>query len=1107
MKRLIVLIATIALLIPAMGQSKLKNGHWVKIAVSESGIYSLSYTQLRQWGLNPEATHVYGYGGAMLSQNFQQPAIEDLPQVGCVRQGERILFYAQGSFSWSYNGSYFQHTRNPYSDKGYYLLSDCPTDEPDLIPLSAIEDEDATEVTSFIDYQVHEVDKVNLIDVMGIEGGGREWYGEELVNNKTQRFTLPFHDIIGETVRMNVMAAGMSLAAGQLTFTIGNESLTMETQKGSDSYTMADVKTFSRTVPKVGNGNQTVSVSYSSSLANGNGYLNYIAMQAECRLTMQGESMRFRTATNMGSSQPLRYHLSGAKAGTVVLDITKLDEIRQVVTTMNGNELTFVGSNEDGIHEYIALNPTAADWGEVEKVADVENQDLHSLQGIQYVIITPKAFVEQAKQLARAHEADPYWKGRESMTWAVVTDEQVYNEFSSGTPDATAYRRFMKMLYDKAKADNTLLAPRWLLLMGDGTYDNRKISKVSGENTLLTYQTVNSSVKTLAEPDDGYFGCVEEELYINEAILKMQIGVGRLPVTTVEEAQAVVDKLENYILDTNPMSWRREVLFMADNYDSYQHIECADGPAKIVEAASPAYVIDKIYLDVYPKQVSSTAERYPVAQTQLDNHLQTGVLMLNYSGHGSYTAITSEAMMNINSIRSMTNPHQALWFFATCSFAHFDAGKRSAAEEAVLNAKGGAIGVISAARTVYASQNKALNEAFCKALFRHEDDYHYDMTIGEALVQAKNAVGPDMNKLAYHLLGDPALRLHFPDEVSVHTTKNKSEIRALEIDTVEAVVGDATHDTLHSFNGMVDITVYDKKQTITATMKVGTYDYEDYPNILFHGKAQAKDGCFKYLFMVPKDIRYNFDKGRIVYYAYDETTHQEGIGYDHDLTIGGTSTAIITDTEGPEIRMYLEDSLRSENQTTYSAPRFYATLYDKNGINTVGSGIGHDLILMVDNDNAMTYNLNTYYEAEPDSYQRGSISYRLPELSDGEHELSFKAWDLLNNSSTEKLRFTVNAGTGPTLYKIYAYPNPVSLSDQLTLHLEHDQQDEVLETNITLYDYAGRRLFNRTQPNAEDVVIPMSQVAISTGIYIYKVIITSPTSGSSSLAGKVMVVH
>lgn len=1107
MKRLIVLIATIALLLPVMGQSKLKNGHWVRIAVTQSGIYSLSYAQLRQWGLNPASTHVYGYGGAMLSQDFKQPAIEDLPQVGCVRQGERILFYAQGSFSWSFNGSYFQHTRNPYSDKGYYLLSDRSTDEPDLTMMSAIEGEEVTEVTSFIDYQVHEVDKVNLIDVMGIEGGGREWYGEELKNNQTQRFTLPFRDIVGEEVQVNVKAAGMSLSAGQITFTMGDQSLTMNTQKGTDSYTMADVKSGSMSVPKVGNGDQTMSVTYRTNLENGTGYLNYIAMQAECRLVMRGGSMRFRTNKNTGSSQPLRYHLSGAPAGTVVLDITNLDRIQQVETTMNGNELTFIGSNEDGVREYIALNPAASDWNTVEKVEDVPNQDLHSLQGIQYVIITPEAFVAQAKQLARAHEGDPYWKEKESMTWAVVTDKQVYNEFSSGTPDATAYRRFMKMLYDKAKADSSILAPRWLLLMGDGTYDNRKLSKASGPNMLLTYQTVNSSVKTMAESNDGYFGCLEDELYISEALLKMQVGVGRLPVSTVEEAQAVVDKLENYILDTDPMSWRREVLFMADNYDTYRHIECADGPAKIVEAMSPAYVIDKIYLDVYPKVVSSTAERSPVAKAQLDNHLQTGLLMLNYSGHGAYNAITSEAMMNINSIRMMTNPNPALWFFATCSFAHFDSGKRCAAEEAVLNANGGAIGVISACRTVYASQNKALNEAFCKALFSHKDDYHYDMTIGEALAQAKNAVGPDMNKLAYHLLGDPALRLHLPDAVSVHTTKNKSEIRALEIDTVEAVVRDATHDTLHSFNGMVDITVYDKKQTTTATVGKGTFDYEDYPNILFRGKAQVTNGCFKYLFMVPKDIRYNFDKGRIVYYAYDETTHQEGIGYDHNMTIGGTSTVTITDTEGPEIRMFLEDSLRNENQTTYAFPRFYAMLYDKNGINTVGSGIGHDLILMVDNDNAMTYNLNTYYETEPDSYQRGSISYRLPELSDGEHELSFKAWDLLNNSSTEKLRFTVNAGTSPTLYKIYAYPNPVSLSGQLTLHLEHDQQDEMLETSVTLYDYAGRRLYEGHKPNAEDVVIPMSQVAISTGIYIYKVIITSPTNGSSTLAGKVMVVH
>ena len=1109
MRRLLFIIALTLLFLPIYGQSRLKTGQWIKIEIKQSGIHCLTYSQLRKWGLNPEKTHIYGYGGAMLSQDFSQPAIEDLPQVGCIRLSDRILFYAQGSFSWAYTGGHFRHTRNPYSDQGYYFISDIETSEPDLTYAPIIDSDQATDINTFIDYKVHEEDKVNLVDINGIEGGGREWFGEQVTNAKAVNLTMPFAHIVGSLYGY-AMVAGVSKQWSTFQLKVGSSSRYITTEAIYDNYTRATTAFSIGEYEPIGTEEQPIVLSYSCSDANGVGYLNYIELEAECELRMQGNEMTFRHPANYLDATPIRYHLKGADSHTIVLDITDLSHIVAMPTITNGDELIFTATNEDQVHEFIAVNTSGSNWLEPEKKSDIDNQDLHQLEGIQYVIICPKDFVPMATQLAKAHEGDPYWKEEQSITWAVVTDEQVYNEFSSGTPDATAYRRFMKMLYDKAKNNTSLLAPKWLLLMGDGTYDNRKLSSLSGPNTLLTYQAANSINETFAISNDGYFGCLEDEKYIIDARLTMQIGVGRLPVSTKEEAQAVVNKIEDYIYDQSPMSWRREILFMADNYDTYPHIQGADEPARIVEKYVPGYTMHKIYLDVYPKQVTSTAESCPIAKTQLDNLLQSGVMMLNYSGHGGYNAITSEAMMNINSISTMTNPHLALWFFATCSFAHYDAGKRSAAEEAVLNPNGGAIGVISACRTVYASQNKDLNTYFCQELFEHSDDYHFDVTIGEALYKAKNKLINDANRLAYHLLGDPAIRLHYPDNITIHTTDRKDTIRSLEVNEVKGVVRGPNDDTLKQFNGVVDIYVYDKKQTITTPplgKSGGTYQYTDYPNIIFHGKTSVEDGCFQYAFMTPKDIRYNFDYGRIAYYAYDEQEGLEGVGYDNDLVVGGTGSILIQDTQGPDINMYIENAYRDSTQATYASPRFYASLFDSCGINTVGSGIGHDLILMVDNSNVMTYNLNAYFEADKGSYQSGSISYRLPPLGDGQHAIQFKAWDLMNNSSTQTLSFTVNQNIGPTLYKIIAYPNPVSISGLLTLHLEHDQEDEVLQTQINIFDLAGRRLYSAQQSDAYDIVIPMNEVAISTGVYIYKVIIKSPTNGSSTLAGKILVVH
>ncbi len=1121
MKRLVTLFGNLFLWIaivgiqagPSVSHSRLSQGKWVKIQVSENGVYCLTYDQIRQAGLDPAKTHVYGYGGAMLPTQWADGTIDDLPQVGCIRLSDRILFYGQGSFRWKYEPlqEIFTHTRNPYSDKGYYFLSDIDTPQPDLVYASAISKENAEVVDYYTAYGVHEQDILNLLDPTGVDGGGREFYGETLSPKSTLTVSLPFSHIVSDDIHCRVMIAGVSNSFSQTEVKMGSTTKKIATAPCADHYTFGSPATLSTYFPATGTGTQSVAITFLNTESGSKGYLNYVEMSATCSLTMEGAWLTFRTPIHLYENTTLAYHISNASSQTIILDITHLDSIKAVPATMEGNTLVFYANNEDEVHEYIAIQPNANGWQTPSVIGSVGNQDLHGLRDIMYVVIAPKEMVGVAEQLCRAHVNDPYRSSEDPFTWAVVTDQQVYNEFSSGTPDATAYRKLMKMLYENEQDGVSTIAPRWLLLMGDGTYDNRKLLTNSGPNTLLTYQAVDSENEIRAISNDGYFGYLKDSM-MAEAKATMQIGVGRLPVSTIDEAQAMVNKIEEYICSSQQESWRRELLFMADDYDDNLHISDADAVAAPLAKQVPDYILHKIYLDSYPKVITSSSESCPMAQNQLDNYLQNGVVMLNYSGHGGYNAVTSESMITLNSIKKMTNSQWPLWFFATCSFAHFDSGKKCAAEEAVLNPHGGAIGVIAACRTVYANMNRLLNNAFCSALFDHQDAYHYPMTIGEALMVGKNKLGYDTNKLAFLLLGDPAIRLPYPSDISVKTTTKLDTIRALDVYKVEGQIVEQVSDTTDTaalwFNGTLDVTVYDKQQQVSVTLKnQEKFTYNDYPNIIFHGRVEVTNGRFSYQFMAPKDIRYNYGLGRIVYYAFDNEHYRDGLGIKDDFIVGGISSITITDSIGPDIVMYLEEEEQYKplDATTYSTPRFYATLYDKYGINTVGSSIGHDLELVVDNSAAQTYNLNSLFMSDRGTYQSGSVTFRLPALEDGNHSLFFRAWNLVNISSTRMMNFTVKKDAAPTLYKVIAYPNPASLSDELTLILKHDQKDQILATEVSFYDLAGRRLWSQSQPNAFEIHVPMSEIAISTGLYIYRVTIKSETNGSSALAGKILV--
>ena len=1090
--------------------SVLENGKWVKIRVSETGVCRMSFSEIQSAGLNPQQLRVYGYGGAQKLQDFSKPNIDDLPQVPVYVGDSYVLFWVQGPISWTYNANAarFSHTRNTYSNYGYYFLTDEVGSPLAPTPGEAVSGT-PTDITTYSHYQVHDLDSINLIDRNGISGGGRTFYGEQFKAGQARTFSFSTPNAVTtEKCKMYIEVAAYASAASAFTATANGTSKMVSLPAGSDNYSYGEAGSIEMS-PNAEENTQSVRLQMQNSLAGALGWLNFIELTTPSALTMTGSYMPVRTLVNRGSSNPVRFLMSNANANIQIWDVTDLASIKRMPTTLTADTMAWVGTQADGVHEYVAVNTAGSQFVSAEVVGSVANQNLHRLSNIDYVIICPEGYEAEATRLARAHEA------KQSITWTVVTDKQVYNEFSSGTPDATAYRWLMKMLFDRGNG-TTSLKPRWLLLMGHGTFDNRKLLPNSGTSLLLCYESKNSENEVKAYATDDYFGFLNDEEGESDTQGRMDIGVGRLPVESVEEAKTTVDKLINYINkvdrdgNTNAGKWQNQLVYLADDGENGTHTETAETSAEIIRVNNPDFVVHKIFLDAYPQEVNASGESYPLAKNRLNNLLKSGVLFFDYSGHGGYNAITNESMLNINDIRNMSNRNHAFWLFATCSFAHCDAGRRSSAEAAVLNPSGGAIGVLAATRTVYASPNTDLNRRVCDELFRHTDVFNYNMTIGEAISAGKNRLS-DANKLAYVLLGDPALRLNYPTDYYVQTKTQIDTLNALSIQQVQGEIIDKDSLVVEDFNGRVDITIYDKIQSIPtrdndhAGGDPRVVSYKDYPNTIFAGTTEVTNGQFRYTFMVPKDIRYNFGNGRIVYFAVDTMHNEEAVGHFEQFVVGGTNPIALADTTGPEMTIYLNDSLFRDGGKTYPTPRFFADLYDENGINTAGAGIGHDLMMIIDDSPSMIYSLNEYFTARNNSYQAGRVSYLMDALPDGPHSLTFRAWDMLNNSTTKRLNFIVETGLDPSIYNVTTYPNPVQQQGVVRMIVNYDQPDELLTTELYLFNINGQMVYSHKQDNPDQVSINFGALNLSPGVYVYNVRIKSASSKYSTTSGKIIV--
>jgi Peptidase family C25. len=1080
-----------------VSNSILSNGKWVKISVDTTAIHKITYQQLSDMGIsNPANVRIYGYGGGMLPKVNSELVTDDLPVVpvyfntgsdGIFNDGDFLLFYAKGPRNWRYDEekSEFVHENHLYSDHAYYFLSS-DQGSAQIIQQQNSESSFTNTVNSFNDFRVIDIDETNLLE------SGRLWLGQEF--DVTTEFDYSFNfSNIQNTASAIVTARFAARSSSTTTLTLSSGSINIgainfsavNTGSYTATYAKLEEKSFTSFTPS--NDKVDIHLEYEKSSASSIGWLDYLRVNARCNLFLKGSQMAFRDIESVATGNISRFQIQNCSASTSVWDVSNQNAIKQIPLSLNGTTGSF-NTSTNSLKEFVVFNPEG-NFPAPTVIGSLQNQNLHALPQTDMLIVSANQFLSHAEQLAAFH------RNHDDLHVTVVDQNAIFNEFSSGAHDVSAIRNFVKMFYDRSTGESDMI--KYLLLFGDGSFDN-KSDRESNTNKILTYQSENSLSPTQSFVTDDYFGLLDDGE--GEATGLVDIGIGRFPVNSSEEAQIVVKKILNYN-SAEKGDWQTMICFIGDDEDSNTHMRDANRLAVQIENNYPQYRVQRIFLDDFEQITSSAGQRYPSVNTEINESINKGTLIMNYTGHGNENGLAHEHILMTDDIYSWQNPVKLpLFMTATCEFSRFDNYKKLSAGEIIfLRDNGGGIGLFTTTRLVFSSPNFTLNQNFYNYAFERSSDGKF-YRLGDIMRLTKNATSSGINKRNFTLLGDPALRLNYPEHNAISTHLNDVLI-SQPVDTLKALseikisgkITSGAGANLNGFNGIVYPTIYDKAINKSSRGNDGDpFEYTSQTSILYKGKASIKNGIFNFSFFVPKDINYQYGNGKISYYASSSTS--DAAGFTNSIIVGGTNPGASDDKIGPEIELYMNDEQFTPGGMTNENPLLLAIVQDASGINTVGNSIGHDLIAILDQKSENPIELNDFYEADLDNYKSGKVSYQLSELETGEHEIQLKVWDNVNNSSVASLDFVVAETADLVIKHVLNYPNPFTTNTGF--YFEHNQASNELDVLIQILTVSGKliKTIETTISSSGNRVGPIQWDgkddfgnSIGRGVYFYRV--------------------
>lgn len=1130
--------------VPAISNSVLATGNWYKFYVQESGVFRINRQFLSNLGINvgqvdPRTIKIYGYGGNMLPLLNGNNEYYDLPELAIQVHGEEdgkfdssdyILFYATGPHEWNDDS---QTNNNLYNDIIYYYITyggntgkriqaaEEPTGNPSQL------------VTTYDDYQYHETEQYNIVKV------GRRWFGEIFNLEPEQTFTFKIENLVtSEPVKLGIKAAAAASVATSMSIKVNNQQVmtysfgaideastsyaSEDTSAGGTNYTRglksADVN--------VSSDNVQVTINYNNGGSPTSlGYLDYITLEGKRQLAGRGEQFPFTLKSAATTSGIAEYDFTNSSNIRQVWDITDLYNVTAYANTDNSTNFNFkvlLGEQRkymvvDALdYKSPSINSSAKTVANQNLKATIFQDDSGNTSYVDYIILTPEVFKAQAERLAQLH------RDYSGLNVKVVTLPTIYNEFNTGNQDIAAIRNFIKYVYDNAPSESQRL--KYVCMFGDGSYDYKNITS-NNTNFVPLYHSYPSFSLTTSVCSDDFYGMMDAGEGMIEGYDLLDVAVGRMIIDDVSQASAMVDKVAQYISQDAYGRWRNNLLLVSDDVDEYweREIETSlDALGDSIYENKPFINIEKIHTDSYVQQTTSGGERYPDAKEELLNKLDLGALVVSYFGHGGEDGLASERIFQAQDAINLTNDKLPLFITVTCDFTRFDnPAKSTGGEYTYWNENGGAISLITTTREIYAINGSRYNEIIAKYLYAYGSDEYTSM--GEALRRAKvdESFGGLVQKRVVFYIGDPALKLAIPKSKinlthinGVPVSQVVDTLKALSKVTLKGNVTNVNGALLSGYTGTVYATVYDKNIQRTtlgndgivnpSTNQVFKMDFETLGEVLFRGKANVVNGIFEFEFIVPRDALIPVDNGRVSFYAVRNDYSEDQTGYNTDILVGELNENAASDNDAPLITLYMNDENFLYGGMTNQSPVLLAYLSDANGINT-SSGIGHDIVAILDGDETNPYVLNDYYETELDVYTKGVVTFPFSDLEPGLHTITFKAWDTYNNSATAEIQFLVIDDDEMKLEKVLNYPNPfVSYTE---FWFEHNKPFEPLEVQVQVFTVAGKLVWTHNQTIVTEGYLSRNITwdgrddfgdKIGKGVYVYKITVRSTLSNKKA---------
>lgn len=1082
MKR--VLTYTILLIVTlsaaAQEHSVLARGAWWKMGAKQTGVYRLTVTDVPALqGVSVDSLGVYGAGKGMLSTSNSLTSTADLQPVGIdiidrngnglFDSGDELLFYGEGAEGWQYATSdgRWEYAHHAYATENYYYLTTSAPQQRRIVPAAAVT---ATEtVTTYTAVAHIDNDLVNIFE------SGQQWMGEKFSSAlPTRTFTLGVAGNSDGSVLVRYALANKSKTAAS--FSVSTSGYANQTPVAM--YTTVN-DSFTTTATSF-----TFTLTFTPGESNAAGYLDFIELNSHAPLTFGSGQMLIRNDQALHGTA--RFSMSGNTTGVRVWDVSHAGREREM--TMAAGAWS---DSTDVARCYVAFD--GSNYLSPSSINTLGNQDLHGSEAADLVVVSTPTLLAQAQRVAALHEIF------DGMATLVVTDRQVYNEFSSGKQDPMAIRSLLRSL----KAAHPERAPRYLLLMGKGTYDNRNLLGYDYP-TLVTYET--AYMDSYSYDEYGWAYCSDIILgYLDIASPgssgTLNVGVGRLPAKTAEEAAHMVDKIEGYLTRRDLLAmdgrgdWRNYVALLADDADpGHPHdtgfVHSSEVVANNIQQRFPHINIDKFYADAYHQSSGAIGSYYPDLNNALRLRMNNGCLLLNYIGHGSTGYIGTERYIEFSDIEAYTNQDRLpLFVTSTCTYGRFDIVEGRCGAETFLLAPAGAMAVISASRPISHTESFN-NDVVIEAI-------NPNNTIGDALRIAKNKTAVSQS---IGLIGDPALRLSQPENRVVVTHINRRPVSSGVDDSatvlsrviVSGEIQDTSGQLLTDFEGTIYPIVFDRvvNTSTLANDNPGTeVSFTQQKNILYRGSHPVERGKFEYSFIVPKDVAYQYGYAKLSHYAKSASDHASGCY--HQLLLGGLNDSADSAAAAPTIRLFMGDTNFRSDGLTDANPTMIAYLRDSAGINA-GAGLGHDITAMLDGNPGTLVVLNDLYQPDVEQGGGGTVTYRFSNLTTGTHTLTLKAWNIFNISSSATITFTVNNPDTLSLSQLHCWPNPASGRTQFMLEVNNTAK--IASAELQIFNSHGQLVVSHRPVVSTDgyVVGPVGWdlSAIPAGMYLARMIVT-----------------